>query len=638
MKRGHADSASEKRTAFHQQLIAGDEPVFVVRPYGGAIIDANQPARHAVGCSREELIGRHLSEFVGQDLWSTVRTELAAATSVRGCNNDVGGTLRTAHGTSIPVLVHVELYRAAMHRYGIVTFRRTEAAVASNDISDLFENSLLGMFRITPAGELLLANRTFARMNGCEALEELRELGTPLPLQRMCGRFSREEHTTGLETAWRTPDGQMLFVRVSCKTVRDEKGTVRYYEGSVEDITKQKNPSQGPACRDEIFPPSDMLFDWEYWMDAGGNVVSMSPSCVRITGYEAEDFLDDRELLEQIVHPADRDFARLHGQAGPDRERCHSSTFRIITQEGDERWIEHVCQPVFREDGTYAGRRAANRDITAKVQSHRNSVAAQHGLRRMLDASPDMALLLRRDGTVLELADRAGELLGTPAQIVRGQNIRDIGLSERFTERLLQQVEAATDTGRMSTMEFHAQVNEEPRDFEARIRQVDDERAVVVIRDVSVARAADDELRTYRDRLEEKLKERTAQTVDLTRQLAQEAAERRKAERKLSETSCLVEAIERQLGVGLTLHRENGEVSYVGGELRTLLGDSEGIEERIVESLGHTTTAKEPHVDQPATGVTLTDREGHHSQWNVAWFPVEIERGEHVVAGLWNRR
>jgi DNA-binding CsgD family transcriptional regulator len=43
-----------------------------------------------------------------------------------------------------------------------------------------------------------------------------------------------------------------------------------------------------------------------------------------------------------------------------------SLDFRIRSRTGKERWIAHVCQPVYHEDGQFAGRRASNRDITER--------------------------------------------------------------------------------------------------------------------------------------------------------------------------------------------------------------------------------------------------------------------------------
>jgi diguanylate cyclase (GGDEF)-like protein len=41
-----------------------------------------------------------------------------------------------------------------------------------------------------------------------------------------------------------------------------------------------------------------------------------------------------------------------------------SFSFRIITKEGREEWIGHVCQPVYDRDGHWRGRRGSSRIIT----------------------------------------------------------------------------------------------------------------------------------------------------------------------------------------------------------------------------------------------------------------------------------
>jgi signal transduction histidine kinase len=43
--------------------------------------------------------------------------------------------------------------------------------------------------------------------------------------------------------------------------------------------------------------------------------------------------------------------------------------FRIQRPDGEIRWIEHACQPVFDQRGNKRGVRASNRDITRRKQS-----------------------------------------------------------------------------------------------------------------------------------------------------------------------------------------------------------------------------------------------------------------------------
>jgi PAS domain S-box-containing protein len=147
---------------------------------------------------------------------------------------------------------------------------------------------------------------------------------------------------------------------------------------------------------------ADFTYDWAYWVDPDGNYVYVSPSCERITGYGADEFRKNPELLETIVHPNDCATVAEHLRGEPlEGSRAHLIEFRVITRDGEERWLEHACQPVYGFDGNYLGRRASNRDITErrraeealKKQARERTVAAERSrLARELHDSVTQAL------------------------------------------------------------------------------------------------------------------------------------------------------------------------------------------------------------------------------------------------------
>jgi PAS domain S-box-containing protein len=63
--------------------------------------------------------------------------------------------------------------------------------------------------------------------------------------------------------------------------------------------------------------------------------------------------------------------------------------YRIISKSGDERWLAHICQPVFDADGTFIGRRASSRDITDQKRMEYQLRRNEERLRLALDASSD---------------------------------------------------------------------------------------------------------------------------------------------------------------------------------------------------------------------------------------------------------
>jgi len=111
---------------------------------------------------------------------------------------------------------------------------------------------------------------------------------------------------------------------------------------------------------------ADFTYDWEYWQDENKHMIYVSPSCERITGYTLQEFINDPELIENIVHREDID--ALLGQIKLADKNCNKLEidFRIIDRKGQTHWVSHICVPIYNKEGKFLGRRASNRDITEK--------------------------------------------------------------------------------------------------------------------------------------------------------------------------------------------------------------------------------------------------------------------------------
>jgi PAS domain S-box-containing protein len=112
----------------------------------------------------------------------------------------------------------------------------------------------------------------------------------------------------------------------------------------------------------------DFTFDWEYWEGPGGEVLYMSPSCERVTGYSRAEFQADPQLLARIVYSDDADLLAGH-RHDVAHEDAATLDFRIVRKDGEVRWIAHACQSVFGRDGKFIGRRVSNRDITERKRT-----------------------------------------------------------------------------------------------------------------------------------------------------------------------------------------------------------------------------------------------------------------------------
>jgi PAS domain S-box-containing protein len=113
----------------------------------------------------------------------------------------------------------------------------------------IFENAVIGIFQSTPDGHLLSVNPRLAQMHGYDSPEEMitgvMDLGHQIfvdPEQLV--EFRRELEETGVvrgrEYQVYRKDGATFWISVAARTVRDENGSVSYYEGFIQDITAQK--------------------------------------------------------------------------------------------------------------------------------------------------------------------------------------------------------------------------------------------------------------------------------------------------------------------------------------------------------------------------------------------------------------
>ena len=109
---------------------------------------------------------------------------------------------------------------------------------------------------------------------------------------------------------------------------------------------------------------ADFTYDWEYWIDPQGNLIYVSPSCERVTGYQPDEFQENPQLLRQIVLPDDLERVTTHLEKEMVSNEPASIEFRIVSKDGRERWMGHACQPVYGPNGNKLGRRASNRDVT----------------------------------------------------------------------------------------------------------------------------------------------------------------------------------------------------------------------------------------------------------------------------------
>jgi PAS domain S-box-containing protein len=182
---------------------------------------------------------------------------------------------------------------------------------------------------------------------------------------------------------------------------------------------------------------ADFTHDWEYWETPDGKLSYVSPSCERITGYSAEDFLANSQLINEIVEPEDRPVLGEHRHESNKVLAPQNIEFRIRTKDGDLLWIEHVCQPVTDTHGTFLGVRASNRDITIRKQAEKNLRDTLSLLGATLESTADGIVVVDKAGKIISYNQKFLQMWGIPDTIIATRSDDEVldFIGDQFIDR-----------------------------------------------------------------------------------------------------------------------------------------------------------------------------------------------------------
>ncbi|OYT17610.1 MAG: hypothetical protein B7C24_01790 [Bacteroidetes bacterium 4572_77] len=173
---------------------------------------------------------------------------------------------------------------------------------------------------------------------------------------------------------------EVRFVREKCQHIRNKKKEIIRSVGMVQDITEEKkyfNVLQESELK--YHQIADYNYDWEYWIKPNGEYAYISSACERISGYTPEEIMGQPALFFQMISPKYKAIVHHHfSHEHINSKEVSEMEFVILKKNGEECWIEHVCVPVFDENGNYDGRRGNNRDITEKKKAEQELIAAKN--------------------------------------------------------------------------------------------------------------------------------------------------------------------------------------------------------------------------------------------------------------------
>jgi PAS domain S-box-containing protein len=229
-------------------------------------------------------------------------------------------------------------------------------------------------------------------------------------------------------------DGSDVHIADSAAPIRGRDGVITGVIMVCRDVDQEYGLREALREREAIYRlMTEQTTSFDYWQDPTGHYRYISPTCEQITGYSVEEFASQDNFLAHIAHPDDQALLRHHGEAThhPGLPQ-HSMEFRIINRQGQVRWLHHLCQDIFSDDGTWLGRRSSNLDITDHKADQEALARQATELQALVDKRTQQ--LMRSNNALIDASRAKDEFLAAMSHELRTPLTAILGLTELLRE------------------------------------------------------------------------------------------------------------------------------------------------------------------------------------------------------------
>ena len=126
----------------------------------------------------------------------------------------------------------------------------------------IFDHLVEGIFRTSPNGNYLMANVALAKIYGygspVEVMANIKDIANRLYVEpnrrEEFVRLMQESDTlSGFVSQIYRKDGSIIWIEENCRAVRDGQGRLLYYEGTVQDITQQRQTEEALKRSESLY-------------------------------------------------------------------------------------------------------------------------------------------------------------------------------------------------------------------------------------------------------------------------------------------------------------------------------------------------------------------------------------------------
>lgn len=360
-----------------------NDAIFVFETDAWNVIDINETALLMLGLLRENVIGSAMSSFFPPEIVARYSGSTPQDSGLQFRNGHIVTWLCGRNERKTPVEITMTVQRFAGRGYAVLVARDVTMRVQMEAELDRSRRLFSAFMEHTPSvafikdleGQYLFCNQAFAAIAGMAQNEVLgrtdAEIWSPEVVDLLCSNDQYVLNTghplSVLEMVVPKGSGAARYMQVS-KFPLVQDGKQFALAGNAVDITVQIQAEQALQRSEERYRiVAEYNHDMECWLSPTGQMLYVSPSCERITGYDRDHFLHSPQALSDLILFEDREewdrFMHMRDMGDDD-----SRDLRIRRATGETCWLNAVKREVMGGNGGSLGTRLSLRDITDRKE------------------------------------------------------------------------------------------------------------------------------------------------------------------------------------------------------------------------------------------------------------------------------
>lgn len=232
-------------------------------------------------------------------------------------------------------------------------------------------------------GNILEVNQPFTEITKYDAANarnlhyhQLDSLHSENEFQQLIEQLKSRQNIS-FDTKIKRQDQKYVKVRMSMSLLNPASETINCF---ISDLThKEESAAAFKKSREFISSVVSNIQDLIFSLDPHRDILFISDQCIQITGYSPLDFLERKQLLNEIVFPIDKELLSRR----EDNIRAgipYQIEYRILTKNGHIKWIKESAKASWDENGNLVRIDGSISDISNRKEAEEKLLKSEAAL------------------------------------------------------------------------------------------------------------------------------------------------------------------------------------------------------------------------------------------------------------------